>query len=77
MSKEEVFERVKKVFISTFNNDNVSLETKKDDVASWDSMTHVMFLAAVQKEFKVTFKMNDMVKLNSIGIIVDTILELL
>lgn len=76
MPKEEIFEKVKKVFIDTFHNDNVTLETKRDDVQNWDSMTHVMFLSAIQKEFKISFKMNDMINLNSINKIVDNISEL-
>lgn len=77
MSREEVFERVKKVFVDTFHINDVNMDTKKEDVQSWDSMTHVMFLSAIQKEFKITFKMNDMINLNSIEKIVDSIVELL
>lgn len=77
MSKEEIFEKVKKIFKETFNSDAVTSETKKDDVSNWDSMTHVMFLSAIQKEFKVTFKMNDMMILNSIDKIVESVSNLL
>ena len=76
MTKEEVFERVKKVFNEMFHNDNVTLETNREDVQNWDSMSHVMFLSAIQKEFKISFKMNDMINLNSIAKIVDSVLEL-
>ena len=39
------------------------------DIPDWDSMNFLMFIAELEKEFKVSFGMNEILKVDSVGAI--------
>jgi len=49
--------------------------TTADDVEDWDSLTHMMLIAAVEKKFGVKFSFNELPLLQNVGDMVDSIEE--
>lgn len=76
MSREEVLKILKEIFLEVLDyEDELSEDTSKDDIEEWDSMTHIMLLSKIQKRFNIQFEMSNLIKYNSVGKIIDGILE--
>ena len=78
MSREEVFERLNKVFRDVLDDDSIELhdETVADDVDGWDSFEHINLIVAVEEEFSFKIPMNKVVSMKNVGEMVDIILEM-
>ena len=57
MTREEVYERLNKVFREILDDYTIELhdETVADDVDGWDSLTHIQLIVAIEKQFKIKF----------------------
>ena len=55
----------------------LTLETKRDDVANWDSFGYVNFIVAVEIEFHVKFGVAEIESFENVGAIVQQTKELL
>ena len=75
MTREEIFERMNKVFREVFDNDEltVSEKTTASDVAGWDSLMHVTLISEVEDEFDVHFAMKEIADISNVGEMVDLI----
>lgn len=78
MTREEVYERLTKVFCEVFDDDTIELsdETTADDIEDWDSFEHINLIVAVQDEFSFKIPMGKVVTMKNVGEMVDIILEL-
>lgn len=78
MTREEVYERLNKVFRIVFDDDSIELhdETVADDVDGWDSFELINIVVGVEKEFRFKFPMGKVEKMKNVGEMVDIILEL-
>lgn len=78
MTREEVYERLTKVFCEVFDDDTIELsdETTADDIEGWDSFEHINLIVAVQDEFSFKIPMGKVVTMKNVGEMVDIILEL-
>jgi acyl carrier protein len=72
---DAVFSRVAAVCRRTFRDPDarVTRDTTSDDIAGWDSLAHVAFIAAVESEFGVRFSIAEVAGLDSIGDLVDLV----
>lgn len=72
---DTVLSRVAAVCRKTFREPDarVSRETTSDDIAGWDSLAHVAFIAEVESEFGVRFSIAEVAGLESIGDLVDLV----
>ena len=61
-------ERLKQVVIDALKirPSDYADDLRAGDVAAWDSLGHVTLLLAVQKDFEVTFDMDDVIEIESI-----------
>jgi acyl carrier protein len=61
--------RLQEVFRSVFRDKDlhVSVSTSAKDISSWDSLTHLELIAAVEEEFGVKFSFDEVMQFNSIG----------
>ena len=77
MTREEVFERLNKVFRDVFDDDdiNVTETTTSADIDDWDSLEHINLVAAVEQEFGMKFTMGQVVTMKNVGEMVDIILQ--
>ncbi len=78
MSREEVFERLNKVFRDILDDESIELhdETVADDVDGWDSFEHINLIVGVEEEFSFKIPMNKVVTMKNVGEMVDIIMEM-
>ena len=76
-TREEVFERLNKVFRDVFDDDNITVTetTTSADIDDWDSLEHINLVAAVEQEFGMKFTMGQVVTMKNVGEMVDIILQ--
>lgn len=77
MTREEVFERLNKVFRDVFDDDDITVTeiTTSADIDDWDSLEHINLVAAVEQEFGMKFTMGQVVTMKNVGEMVDIILQ--
>lgn len=78
MTREEVYERLNKVFRDVFDDESIELndETTSDDIEDWDSFEHINLVVAVEDEFSFKIPMGKVITMKNVGEMVDIILEL-
>lgn len=78
MTREEVYERLNKVFRDVFDDEEIELhdETTSDDIEDWDSFEHINLVVAVEDEFSFKIPMGKVITMKNVGEMVDIILEL-
>jgi acyl carrier protein len=71
----ELNERLTEVFRATFGDDGLVLspEMTADDVAGWDSVTHITLIYAIEDEFGIKFSTRDLERLGCVGDLIETI----
>jgi len=75
MTREEILSQVTTVFTSILEHSNFELknETTADDVDGWESITHMMLISEIEKVFKIKFKLMDLMNMDTVGDLLDTI----
>jgi len=73
----DVLTELNDVFRKVFGNGipSITRTTMADDIDDWDSLTHMMLIAAVEKKFSVKFSFNELPLLQNVGDMVDSIEE--
>ena len=73
MNKDEILLKLQDVFRDCFDDEDIKLteETSAVDIDGWDSLMHMVIIGAVEDEFKVKFKMKDILEMKNIGDFVD------
>ena len=61
-----------KIFADTLEvEDEVTLNTKRADIAEWDSMGQISLMSMLEEKFGITFEMEELVSLERIQDIVN------
>lgn len=78
MTREEVYERLNKVFREVFDDEEIVLQddTTADDIEDWDSFEHINLVVAVESEFSFKIPMGKVITMKNVGEMVDIILEM-
>lgn len=78
MTREEVFERLNKVFQDVFDDETIEVNdsTTSEDIDDWDSFEHINLIVAVEQEFSVKIPMGKVVTMKNVGEMADIILQL-
>lgn len=58
-------EKIIKLASEVFNQPIDSLTFSKSDTDKWDSMSHIMFVMQLEKEFNVNFEQKEILKMYS------------
>lgn len=76
MDRTDIFKRVSNVFNNVLE-ENIEIKESytSDDVEGWDSLTHIMLIVEIEKEFAVKFLSNEMIAWENIGEMLDCIQE--
>ena len=76
MDRENVVEKLTGIFRQVFANDTlvVTDELTANDVANWDSLSHMLLIAEVETGFSIKFKLKDLNKMHKVGAMIDIIL---
>ena len=79
MSRDEIFDEVRKIFYTIFDDDELEIvdETNADDIEDWDSLEHIQLIVGMEKAFSVKFDIKTVNSLENVGQMVDLIAEML
>jgi acyl carrier protein len=77
MSREEGIARLTEVMRDVFDIDDLEYNDslKADDVEGWDSLSHLRFLIAVEKEFGFRFTSGEIDGFKNVGEMLDVIIQ--
>jgi acyl carrier protein len=75
MAAGNVKESVKKVFMKVFSVDekDFGFEKGHEDFDSWDSLSHMSLVSAIEEEFNISLDVDEISDMDSIGKIVETV----
>lgn len=75
MKREEIYERLNKIFQSVFDDEDIVVcdETTVDDIEDWDSFEHINLLVAIEQEFGIKFNIKETKEFENVGKMVDAI----
>jgi acyl carrier protein len=65
----DVHGRLTDIFRTVFADESIELsdEMTADDVAAWDSVTHIQLVFAVEEDFGIKLSMKDLETLENVG----------
>ena len=77
MTRNQVYERLDKVFQEVFDDNSITVSdsTTSDDIEDWDSFEHINLVLAIEEEFGFKIPMGKTITLKNVGEMVDIILE--
>ena len=69
MDTKTIYTRLNKVFRDVFDDDSITVnpKTTADDIDDWDSLEHITLINAVEREFKMKFKMGEISSMKIVG----------
>ena len=69
MDTREIFTRLNRVFQDVFDDDSIRVtpNTTADDIVDWDSLEHITLISAVEREFRMKFKMGEISSMKNVG----------
>ena len=75
MDTRDIYKRLDRVFQDVFDDDSihVSPHTTADDIEDWDSLEHITLISAVEREFRMKFKMGEISSMKNVGEMVSII----
>ena len=74
-SNNELDLRLEKILKKVFQVEKIELNLSMDEIPEWDSFKHYELIVAVEKEFKIKFKITDAIEITSIPVIKSKILK--
>ena len=68
MDTREIYERLDRVFQDVFDDDTIHVtpKTTADDIEDWDSLEHITLISAVEREFRMKFKMGEISSMKNV-----------
>ena len=77
MERKEILEKLTPIFRTAFNDETIELseDMTSDDFDNWDSVTLMMIVSMIEKEFDIVFKLREVGMLDSVEAFVDGIAE--
>jgi len=75
MDKAHIAEKLTTIFRNVFNDEDIVLrdDMTAKEVAQWDSLTHMMMIGEVEKDFSIKFKLKELGKLEDVKSLMDLI----
>jgi acyl carrier protein len=76
-NKDNILPIIKKSFIKVLEHDDFELKeaTSAKDVDGWDSITHLLIINDIEKEFNIKFKLMDLMSMENIEDLVQAIIK--
>lgn len=77
MEKEVVLLKVQEIFREIIDDDELELseEMTANDIDGYDSLVHIQIVAAIEKEYNFKFKSSEIHSWNSIGMMLECIMN--
>lgn len=75
MERNEIIEKLTPIFREVFSDNNIVLrdDMTADDVERWDSLSHMIMITTVEKDFGIKFKLKDLNKMKQVGDLISII----
>ena len=69
MDKNEIPPRLQDVFNRIFKDKSIQISdlTSAKDIDGWDSFTHLTLIQEIENEFKIEFKMSELMTMSNVG----------
>lgn len=77
MEREEIFNKLNEIFEDVLDLEEtpeLTDDTTANDIEEWDSLSHIQLIVAIEKSFKIKFTSQEILKWNTVGEMVDTII---
>lgn len=77
MERNEVFEKIADICRDIFDEEDLVItdQTTANDVAGWDSLTHLSLINEIEETFDVAFTMDEVSKSKNIGKLIDALMR--
>lgn len=77
MDNTEILNQVQEIFQEQLDDENIVItnETTSEDVDDWDSLTHIMLIVAIEKQFNIKFTSTEIVSWKNVGEMINCILN--
>jgi acyl carrier protein len=68
-SIDEILKQVTDIFRDVLDNEDLVLSpsTTADDIAEWDSLSHIQLVVAIEKHFKIRFLTSEITSYKNVG----------
>ena len=75
MERNEILAKLTSIFRTAFNDDTIELDEDMttDDFDNWDSVTQMIIVSMIEKEFDIVFKLREVGMLDSVEAFVEGI----
>jgi len=75
MESEEIKSKLENIFREVFTDPSLKLDggLTANDVDGWDSLSHMLLISEVEKEFNIKFRLSDLNKMRNVGDMMDII----
>ena len=77
MERKTLEDKLTGIFRKIFNNEGLTItdDLTANDVANWDSLSHMILIGEIEKSFGITFKLKELNKMKNVGNMMDIILS--
>ena len=74
---EDIVNRLNTIFREVFEDGSIQVtqEMTANDVEKWDSLSHLAMVMAVEKEFRIKFKLKELVSMKNVGDLINGIVS--
>ena len=78
MERDIINKHLKEIFEDIFEIRDIEInnQTKRDDIADWDSLGHIRLISAIEDEFNTKIELENAIELNSFEEIINCIDDL-
>jgi acyl carrier protein len=75
MEKAAIIEKIKNAVVSVVRHEDFEMkdELTASQVSGWDSLSHMLIIAELEKVFNIKFKLKELNKLVNMGSLIQTI----
>jgi len=76
MTKNELMEKLQKIFQDVMDNEDIVLSdtTNSEDIEEWDSLSHIQLVVAIEKAFGIKLAAKEIVSWKNVGEMSDALL---
>jgi acyl carrier protein len=77
MERDKIVQILLIVFRKIFANKTlvISDEMTSNDVNGWDSLSHMLLISEIEREFAIKFKLKELNKMHNVGDMIDIIMS--
>jgi len=75
MEQAEILKELNNLFKDVFQNPSINITeaTNSSDIDEWDSLNHAQLISAIEKHFRIKFKLSEMLNFKNAGKICEAI----